>query len=79
MLATSARITATTGRALTRTLFLTSCSFHSALKRQLKADKKTKEKEAKLLSATSAPKVNSVQELFKLKYHFSLSLVAKGC
>ncbi len=40
------------GRTLvTRTLFLSSCSFHSALKRQLKADKKAQEKEAKLLSA----------------------------
>ena len=41
------------GRRLTRAI-LTSCSFHSALKRQLKADKKAKDKEAKLAAAAAA-------------------------
>ena len=37
-------------RRLTRSLLLTSSSFHSALKRQLKADKKAKEKETKVVT-----------------------------
>lgn len=38
-------------RRLTRSLLLTSCSFHSALKRQRKADKKAKERETKVVAA----------------------------
>lgn len=41
------------GSSVTRT-FLSSCSFHSALKKQLKADKKAKEKEAKQVSEADA-------------------------
>lgn len=44
MLATSL----SAGRSVARHIYLPCSSFHSALKRQLKADKKTKEKEAKL-------------------------------
>ena len=47
------------GRRLSRAI-LTSCSFHSALKRQLKADQKAKEKEAKLAAAAATAETNKV-------------------
>lgn len=40
------------GRRITHSLFWSPRSFHSALKRQLKADKKAKEKEIKAASET---------------------------
>lgn len=42
------------GRSITRSVFLPCSSFHSALKRQLKADKKAKEREAKLATQAAA-------------------------
>ncbi len=50
------------GRRLTRTI-LTTCSFHSALKRQLKADKKAKEKEAKLSAVAAASETGKVNQI----------------
>jgi hypothetical protein len=36
------------GRSITRSVFLSCSSFHSAMKKQAKADKKAKEREAKV-------------------------------
>ena len=40
-------------KTISRTFFLCSYSFHSAMKRQMKADKKAKEKEARMVSDTA--------------------------
>ena len=50
----ASRLFNATGRSLTRSLFSSSCSFHSAMKRQSKAEKKAKEKDAKSAEATEA-------------------------